>query len=171
MRVLIIGASGTGKTYMAQRLRKSGVRAVDADDLWKMHVWYDFKGRRVKDHEKSFAKDREKFLNTHSLRWDRAFLAGYLKDKPNLLLFGLSENAFRMRGLFDKTYFLKASAAVIKKRLRHKSRKNAFGKTAKQRKLAVHYARRLERTAEKLKIPFIDAALPPKKILRILGLG
>jgi adenylate kinase family enzyme len=56
-KVLIIGPSGAGKTYLTEKLQKKGFRAFDADTLYDLIGWYNGKKKKYlfpKKLERSF---------------------------------------------------------------------------------------------------------------------
>ncbi len=164
MKVLIMDPSGAGKTYLSKELKNLGINAVDADSIEALHSWYDGKGNKV-----SFPENAgREFLDNHSFLWNREFLKNYLKENPDVYLFGMSGNAFDMLDLFDKVYFLKVPPVVIDERLQHESRENPMGKTEYQRKIAVEWAMEIEKKAKEKGIAFLDATLSPEKIHQIL---
>ena len=159
-RVLIIGPSGTGKTYISAALRKKGINAVDADLIEGLSGWYDGEGRKV-----DFPIDAGRgFLDNHRFLWKREFLEKFLQDQSEIYLFGFSGNAFDMIDLFNEVYFLKAQPEVITERLRHGSRKNPMGKTEYQLKNALKYAKEIEETVRRRDIKMINADQSPEKI-------
>lgn len=160
MRTLAIGPSGAGKTYLSQEFRNIGINAIDADEINGLSSWY------YQDQKVNYPQNAdENFFNNHSFRWDINFLARYLEDKPNIIIFGMSGNAFEMIKLFDKVYFLDLPDETIQQRLQSKSRKNPMGKTPFQRENAVRYANELRKQALKLGVEFIDTTLPLKELL------
>lgn len=164
MKVLIFGASGSGKTYFSSKLRSLGIKAIDADLIDSLSSWYDGSGNKVK-----YPEDADKeFLDNHEFLWDKEILKRYLDKNPNIYLFGLSGNIFEMLDLFDKVYFLKADPELLRERLTHGSRENPMGKTEYQRQAVINYAQILEQKAKELAIEFIDASLTPKEILEHL---
>jgi len=158
-RILVIGPSGSGKTFISETLQKEGINAVDADTIVGLHSWYS-RGRKVKRPEKL----TKTFIRSHSFLWDRVFLVKYLKNKPNIYLFGLSGNIFDATDLFDRVYFLKVDSNVIIKRLVHPNRKNDMGKKKYQQKAVISYKKMIEEKAKSLGIPFVDGHLTPKEI-------
>ncbi|MBI2028008.1 MAG: AAA family ATPase [Candidatus Levybacteria bacterium] len=164
MRVLIFGSSGSGKTYVSTELRKLGINAVDADSVEGLSSWFDGSGNKMPYKEDA----DEEFLNNHSFLWDRKFLEEYLKENPNIYLFGASGNIFGMLDLFDKVYFLKVNPGLQKERLVHQSRENPMGNTEYQRENAVRWGRELEKKAKALGIGFIDATLTPEEIFKLI---
>lgn len=164
MKVLVMGTSGTGKSYLAKELQKLDVKAVDADEIKGLHGWYNWRKERV-----PFPKDAGKeWLDNHEFLWDRKFLEEYLKEEKDIYFFGMSGNAFEMIDLFDKVYFLKVPDNMIVERLDHESRENPMGKTDLQKEAVIEYARFGEEKADKLKIQKIDGTLSSLEILRII---
>jgi adenylate kinase family enzyme len=160
MKVLIIGPSGSGKTYLTQELKKLGLNVVDADSIEGLHSWYDRGGKKVEFPENA-GKD---FLENHSFLWDRNFLINYLKENPDIYIFGLSGNIFEVIDLFDKVYYLDVPPQVIQERLQYEDRKHPMGKTAYQRKLIVEYTEQVKEKARSLGLTFLDGTLTPKEI-------
>lgn len=104
-------------------------------------------------------------MDSHEFLWNREFLKKFLEDQIEIYLFGMSGNAFDMRDLFDKVYFLKTSPEILTERLRHENRKNPMGKTDYQLQNALNWAKKIQETAEKLRIEMIDANQLPDQIL------
>ncbi len=48
MRVLIIGVTGTGKSYLVDRMKKLGLNAIDSDSSYGLAWMVNAKGREVK---------------------------------------------------------------------------------------------------------------------------
>lgn len=164
MKILVIGASGSGKTYVSSKLKELGVNAVDADLIDGLSGWYDGRGNEVK-----YPNDADqKFLDNHSFLWDKEFLKKYLDKNPDIYLFGSSGNMFEMLDLFDRVYFLKAGPLLLKERLTHESRKNPMGITEYQRENAIRWGLEIEKKAKDLGIRFVDATLSPKKISELI---
>lgn len=162
MKVLVFGASGSGKTYISTKLRNLGINAVDADKIEGLSSYYDGQGNKVECPEDA---DKE-FLGNHSFLWDRKFLEDYLSKNLDVYIFGASGNIFEMLDLFDRVYFLKVNPDLQKERLLHKSRENPMGNTEYQRENAVRWGQQLEQKAKTLGIEFIDATLSPEEILK-----
>lgn len=164
-RILIIGPSGAGKTYVSEVLKKQGINAVDADTIVGLSGWYDSQGKEV-DFPRNAGSE---FLNTHQFLWDREVLADFLKDKEEVYLFGLAGNVFDMLNLFDKVYFLKVKPELIEDRLMHETRINPMGNTKYQREAVLAYAREIEKKASELGIKMIDADQTPEAIFDSLN--
>ncbi len=161
-KVLIIGPSGAGKTYVSAALRTQGINAVDSDLIEGLSDWYDGHGHKVKIPSGA----DKKFLDNHQFLWDRKALKEFLKGKQEIYLFGMSGNAFEMLKLFDAVYFLKAESDLLKKRLRHESRDNPMGKTDYQLQNALEYAQEISEIAHQLHIKMIDADQTPEEIFK-----
>ena len=160
MKVLIMGASGSGKTYVLAKLRERGINAPDADLIDSLHGWFDASGNKV-----SYPEDADKdFLDNHEFLWNKDYLRNYLDKKDGIYLFGMSGNVFDMLDLFDKVYFLQADPALLAERLRHESRANPMGRTDYQLENAIKWATEIEEKAKSLHIPMIDAKKSPNEI-------
>ncbi len=164
MKILVMGPSGAGKTYLTKELSRFGVNAVDSDDLLGLYAWYDCKKEKVPFPE-DFSQD---FLDNHQFLWDRFFLENFLKHNQNVYLFGMAGNVFEMLDLFEKVYFLKVPEDVIIKRLDHKSRENPMGKIEHQKRAVLEWSREIEEKADKLKVQKIDGTLTSIEIFQII---
>jgi hypothetical protein len=103
MKVLVLGPSGLGKTYVAQALKSAGVNAFDDGDIKGLSAWYNRYGQKVAEP----ATAAEAFNNRYSFLWSKTFLANFLSTFSEVYIFGGSGNIFDMLHLFDKVYFLK----------------------------------------------------------------
>lgn len=159
-----MGPSGAGKTYLSKELRKFGLNSVDADSIDQLHSWYDSKGNKVEYPENA---DKE-FFDNHSFLWGRNFLVEYLKENPDIYLFGASGNVFEMLDLFDKVYYLDIPEGIQYQRLQHETRRNPMGRTEFQRKNAIAWAKELRQKAQELGLEFIDATKSSTEIFKQL---
>lgn len=160
MKVLITGSSGAGKTFLTYEFKKLGLHTEDSDQIHGLDSWYDGQGNKV-----SAPDDAGKeFLDNHSFLWDREFLKNYLERNPDIYIFGMSGNAFEMRDLFDKVYFLQVPPEILEERVQHESRENPMGKTQEQRIEVLKWAKEIEDEAKCLGIEFIDGTLSPIQI-------
>lgn len=166
MKVLIFGASGSGKTYCVETLAKEGHSVFDADTVNGLHGWYNAEGKKV-----NFPQNPTMdFFNNHNFRWNREFLKDFLSTKTNVFLFGLSGNIFEMLDLFDDVYFLNVPNNILEDRLQHESRENPTGNTLEQRKMIINYAKKMKNKCKKYpKIKFIDGTLSPQEIFRVIS--
>ena len=163
-QVLIIGPGGAGKTFVATRLRALGVDAYDADAVYGLIRFVDDHGQVV-----PFPPDAdEPWFSVHHFVWDVAVLQQLLADNSMLYLFGTAENAWSLRHLFDRTYYLKADLELIRRRLVSSERDNPMGATAEQRALLLKDLETHDRQAEALGLPMIDAALSPEEIFQVI---
>ena len=165
MKILILGTSGSGKTFFSKKFRKAGRNAFDADGLDELHGWYDWEKKKV-----PFPKDAGKeFLENHEFLWDRRFLENLLAKNPDIYLFGHSGNIPEISDLFDKIYFLKVPPKILIKRLDHKTRKNPMGKTDYQKQTIIKWAGENEKEAKELGAEFVDGTLASEEILKLIA--
>jgi len=164
MKVLIMGASGSGKTFLSKKFRAAGRNALDADELDELHGWYNWEKKKV-----PFPKDAgREFLENHEFLWNRKFLENLLARNPDIYLFGNSGNIPEVSYLFDKIYFLKVPYEILIKRLDHKTRTNPMGKTDSQKQIIIEWAKKNEKEAKALGAEFIDGTLTPEEILKLI---
>ena len=165
MKVLIMGPSGSGKSYYANQFKSLGLNAVDTDQIEGLSSWYDWQKKKVSIPDNA----DEDFLKNHEFLWDREFLKDYLRKNPDIFLFGASGNIFEMIDLFNKVYFLKVPGEVIIQRLDHDTRTNPMGKTTYQKKAVLEWGHELERKAKERGIEFIDGTLFTEAILKLIS--
>lgn len=164
MKILILGPSGAGKTYLAKEFKKMGLNAHDSDQIEGLRGWYDWENKKV-----PFPIDADKeFFDNHQFLWNREFLENFLANNPDIYLFGNSGNIPEVINLFDKVYFLKVPEDIILERLDHQSRKNPIGKTDYQKKVVLEWTRENEKEVVELGAKLIDGTLTPKEILSLI---
>lgn len=159
--ILIIGISGSGKTYIVQKLKNKYPFIYDFDEIHGLSDWFGWNKKPVE-----FPKNADKkWLDEHEFLWNREVLQKFIKDNEPVVIFGLSGNCFSTLDLFDDVYYLDISPSEVRKRLKSQNRLNQMGKTKEQRDLVIKYLRTIRRKAEELKIPFIDANRSPEQII------
>lgn len=164
MEVLIIGSSGSGKTYLSKRFKEFGVNAFDADEIDGLHGWYNWKKEKV-----HFPHDAGKeFLDNHNFLWSREFLEDFLSKNSKVYLFGNSGNVDQMADLFDKVYYLRVPDNIILERLDHPSRENPMGKTDYQKKEVLKWNHENRQDAERIGAQFVDGTLTAEEIYELI---
>jgi len=159
--ILVIGISGSGKTYIVQELKDKYPFIHDSDEIQGLSNWFDWDEKPVE-----FPKDADKkWLQEHEFLWDRKVLQKFIQENEPVIIFGLSGNCFSMIDLFDEVYYLGINPAEIKERLRSQNRLNPMGKTKEQADSVIKYMKTIHCKAEELKIPFIDANQSPEQII------
>ncbi|OGH11356.1 MAG: hypothetical protein A3B38_00825 [Candidatus Levybacteria bacterium RIFCSPLOWO2_01_FULL_36_13] len=164
MKILIIGTSGTGKTYLANEFGKKGVNAFDADEIDGLHGWYNWKRERVRFPDNAGPE----FLENHEFLWDKKFLEDFLKQYKDVYFFGNSGNVLEVKDLFDKVYFLDVPEEVIVERLDHHSRENPMGQTDYQKQKVIEWQRYTEKIAKEMKAETINGALSAEEIFNLI---
>ena len=119
MKVLVIGPSGSGKSYMADALQAKGINAFDDEDIDGLSSWYNQQRQKIAPPKTA----DEAFANHYSFLWGKAFLADFLNRHDEIYIFGGSGNVTDVFDLFDKVYFLKIAPELQRERLRSPLRK------------------------------------------------
>lgn len=124
---LILGAPGSGKSFLVARAKERGFLAYDADyDVPGLGVWKDKEGKVVKFPTPVSVE----WLETHAFVWDEVALAAFLSAHKSVALFGIASNAFALSGMFDRVFYLSVPEPVLRERLLHSiDRKNPRGKS------------------------------------------
>ncbi len=166
-RVLITGISGSGKTYLARYFRRRSLNAYDGDAVHGLAKWVNGKGRAV-----SYPKDAsQEWLSRNYWVWSERRLRALLNCRRDVFVFGIPHNLYDIVTLFNEAYYLKASRALIHKRLASRGRDNDFGKAPHQMRMILAWKNYADRQARMAGLRFIDASLPPSRIMRALLRG
>lgn len=166
-KVLILGPGGSGKSYIAARLRNLGINAFDGDAVVNLIHFADKDGNTV-----PYPLDADAaWFAQYEFLWREPVLRQLLQDNATLYLFGIADNAFSLMHLFDKTYYLKASHDLLWQRLvsEERKRENPMGITEEQRDVALRVAAELDHLAVEHGLEMIDATLSPEEIYRIIS--
>ncbi|MBE7171687.1 MAG: AAA family ATPase [Williamsia sp.] len=158
MKVLVFGASGSGKTFVSNALRANGVQVFDADEVAGLSSWYNREGHKVP----APSSAREAMSNGYAFMWSRKFLKHFLHEYPDVFLFGGAGNVFGVFDLFDKVYFLKVDPLLQKERLKSPLRNRPD--MDRHGDEVVVWGAWLEEEAARRGIPFIDASMTPGEI-------
>ena len=163
-QVLIIGPGGAGKTFVANKLRTLGVNAYDADAVPGLIRFVNDHGQVV-----PFPLDADQaWFSKHHFVWDVQVLEQLLASNDTLYLFGTSENAWNLRHLFDRTYYLKPDRELVRRRLVSSDRHTPMGRTEEQRELMLKNLKKHDRQAQALGLPTIDASHSPEEVFRMI---
>ena len=163
MKVLVIGPSGSGKSFVADALQAKGINAFDDEDINGLSSWYNKYRQKIP----SPKTVEEAFANHCSFLWDKRVLADFLDKHDEIYIFGGSGNIMDVFDLFDKVYFLKISPEIQRERLRSPLRKTPeldFGEDG-----PVVWGAWFEEEARKRNIPFVDADQTPEEIFEIIS--
>ncbi len=167
MHVLVIGVGGTGKSYLASRLRKKGFAVVDEGSTVGLTKLVDKNGRKAK-----YSTDSaENFWKNHFQVIDLKVLKKLLRENKTLYVLGdaggqpgKGNGSFDIIGMFDKVYYLHASEELLESRLMGRTSKQ-FGKRKGELKGVFAHKAKLDKKAKALGILFVDAAMPVKDIV------
>jgi len=162
MKVLVIGPSGSGKSYVADALQVRGINAFDDEDIDGLSSWYNQQRQKIPPPKTA----EEAFANHYSFLWDKKFLSDFLNGHDEVYIFGGSGNVTDVFDLFDKVYFLKIGPELQRKRLRSPLRKTPdldFGEEG-----MIVWGAWFEEEARKRNVPFVDANQTPEEIFEII---
>lgn len=160
--ILVIGASGSGKTHLVEKLKGQYPFLYDADTISGLASWIDWEKKPV-----PFPPDADKeWLDTHEFLWDREALQSFIKEHEHIVIFGLSGNVLDMVDLFDRVYYLDAAPDTIRERLKKPERSKLMGKTPEQAERVIAYMQEIGEKAKTMDIPFIKAEQTPEQILK-----
>jgi hypothetical protein len=164
-RVLVVGLSATGKSYLAAYFKRKGKHSYDTDKLELSH-WVDKRGHVAKYIHTKYHD--EEYLSKYKWRWDKTKFKKLLKVYDEVYFFGSADNETEFYKYFDRVYFLKANKRLLSIRLKKRGNKDHFGATEQQRRLIYSWIDHVEKRAKEEGLKFIDASLSPSQIFRII---
>ena len=167
-RILVTGPSGSGKSTLALYLRTHGVNAIDGDDVRGLGRAVDLEGR----HLRRVTKDQWRRIEDWRFFWHEPTLKRFLVHNPEVVLLGAADNMFDLdlAPLFDRRFYLSTTWSVIRGRLNSPTRENDWGRDSQpaQREWVRRAVSDWPPKARAGGFEFVDATLPPWKILRHL---
>lgn len=155
---LITGNSGTGKTTVADELRRRGFEVHDFDDI--LARWRNDETGYV--HPKSSVKAPQRtpdFLKNHSWVVPRDELVSAIKQchEDNIFFAGLASNLSEIVDLFDKVFALDVSDSELKKRINERDN-NDWGKSPEELKQTLSRQSALRKSYRDSGFTIIDAS-------------
>ncbi len=114
-KIFITGISGTGKTTIAEELKKRGYHAISIDETAGLCSW-----RNRKTNEK-FVGDailNKEFTDTHKWICDIELLKEHMgTDSKTVFVLGMASNREEIADLFDKVLLLQCKPETFLRRL------------------------------------------------------
>ena len=169
MHVLVLGSAGSGKSYLAKRMKAKGFYVID--EGWQIGL-AKFANKRTGRKVRYDPNGGKKWWGKHNYVHDIICLKRLLKKHKTLYVIGLPEaglpgKKYNLYKMFGKLYYLDAPKALIKKRLMTR-KNNVFGKNPEELKIVLENKARREKRFKKLGLKRIDATLPISKIIKII---
>jgi broad-specificity NMP kinase len=126
--ILITGIQGSGKTAVADELKKHDFNVIDTDLISR---WTTKSG--VPLAQKRPAQPSKAWLNSHMWAWDQGKLQSLLSKKPeeDAIFCAISWGQSEYYSLFDQVIVLKVSSDVLEHRLANRVSGN-FGKNPEE---------------------------------------
>ena len=160
-KILVVGLSGSGKTYISKNLKSLGIPAYDADEVDGLAGWFDKKGNKTTYPENA----SKEWLEQNDWLWDKEFLKNWLNENEEVILFGVSSNWTDCLDLFDNLFCLSLNAEELRKRLSSEDRENSFGKTEEQQEQVIKNTESFVNYCKSYNAVIINASQDPKAIL------
>ncbi|TFH12936.1 dephospho-CoA kinase [Candidatus Bathyarchaeota archaeon] len=167
--ILITGSAGSGKTTLANYFKEHGKNAVDAD-LSGVGIWLNKKGDRVELPKDIDMRRINEWAGPRGLKWtwDENKLKELLSGSDELYFIGGSGNAFDLKELFDKCYFLDVDEKTViqrlEKRIKDGTSYHDYGSTEEQRKKIISDLRLEAERARREGFEIVDAYVNPSQI-------
>ncbi len=130
--IQISGASGSGKTYMAEELAQLGCTAIDADVIEDRSRFLDaYRNVHEYDHDGGQA-----WLARHFWSSDESSLLRSLREHERAIICGCTGNDKEMGHVFSHVFYLVLPKDEILANLRSPERFNPYGRTKEQQAFA-----------------------------------
>lgn len=114
-KIFITGISGTGKTTIAEELKKRGYHAISIDETAGLCSW---RNRETNEKFVGNATLNKEFIDTHKWICDIDLLKKYMQTNTEIVfVLGMSSNRDEIAGLFDKVLLLQCKPETFLHRL------------------------------------------------------
>ena len=143
VRFYITGLSGTGKTTIIKELAERGMAAFDVDEVAGLCRWRNKKTFERVDYHSGVAKD---WLDGHEWVSDIEKLKELIDNHGGMVaVAGITSNQNEYLPLFDKIFLLQCGDETLIGRLRARTGKDEYGKTAAEREMLLSSRREFEK--------------------------
>lgn len=163
MKVLVIGPSASGKSYISRKLKAVGINAFDAEEIEGLENWYNRDGKKVP----APATADEALNGGYAFLWSRKTLTKFLARFNDVFVFGGSGNVVRMFDLFDRVYCLQISPELQRERLCNGTRPTPQMDAGNDG--LVIWGDWFEKMAREQNIPLINADQTPEAIYQLIS--
>ena len=152
MKTLVTGTPGSGKTTLVEYAHtQNDKRFFDTDDIVGLCEWREFKSGKLLGLVTEHNATGDEWYIKYGWYWNINVLTQLLKNNPNAVLCGSSENVVECYNFFDEIFLLEKTEEELLKNLANPERSNPFGKTPKQRKNFLNWQKYLIKGVEKYK--------------------
>lgn len=163
----VTGVSGTGKSTIADELRRLGELAWDADDLsaWRDRTTGVERPTPLTGLPDGWMDQHGWFIDVDRVRELRTQVGG-----GAAFVAGAVENESEAWDLFDSVVYLRADDETIARRLRDRT-SNDFGKSAEQLAMVLEWNAVLEERYRVAGATIVDATLPLAEVVAAVRRG
>ena len=124
-KIYITGISGTGKTTIAEELKRRGYHAISIDETVGLCSW---KNRETNERFVGDATLNKEFTDTHKWICDIELLKEHMgTDSKTVFVLGMASNRDEIADLFDKVLLLQCKPETFLHRLNTRTN-NSFGR-------------------------------------------
>jgi hypothetical protein len=161
-RILMIGPSRAGKTYLTNIFRQHGLDAFDIEKEPGIIGWYDDANGRPILHKPN--PPTKEWFATHHFLMDKQAMDNFLAVHPDCIIFVHCWNIMECLDLFDEVYFMYLSPEEIERRMKiERSDHQWQGSEAEVTFMKERHAQRFEQV-NALGIPKLDVSRPGEEI-------
>ena len=124
-KIYITGISGTGKTTIAEELKKLGYHTISIDETAGLCSW---RNRNTDERITGHVELNKEFTDTHKWICDMELLKEHMgTDSEIVFVLGMASNRDEIASLFDKVLLLQCKPEIFLHRLNTRTN-NSFGK-------------------------------------------
>ncbi len=143
-RIYITGASGTGKSTIAKRLKESGMPSFDLDKEEGLCTWIH---KTTQERSRWNPEKDAEFFESNDYVCDKEKLAGLMSQHEEtdeaVVVVGLCDNQAQLLDLFDKIILLTCPEEVFLKRINE--REQPFGKGESEKQMILGWYKDVEK--------------------------
>lgn len=132
-RIFVTGMAGSGKSTVAQQIKKQGFMAIDVDEVDDLCNWVNLEsGKKLEKYNTANVNDE--FMEAYDYRCDMDLLKRMMGDSNEpIFVFGCVGNNSSFLPLFDKVLLLQCTPEMMIERLNSRDT-NVFGKDTEVQK-------------------------------------
>ena len=160
-RFYITGVSGTGKSTVAEELKKRGIYTIDIDSIKGLSKWINKDTNKVSHQRPDIDKE---FFKKNKNVCDREKLIEMMGNEEIVVVLGLRDNQNEILDLFDKIFLFSCSEDILMKRILNRT-ENDFGKHPLEQKMIIDSYKKYEKKMLEKGAILVNADKPLEEVV------
>jgi hypothetical protein len=162
-KILLIGPSRAGKSFLAGAFRDRGLNVVDADGETDLIRWTDDEtGLPV---ENKPATPSHEWFATHHFLMDKPALQDFLSARADIIFLAHCWNIMECINLFDEVYLMYVPMGELERRMKNHRDDHQWQGSAAEVDFMLARHRERQAQAQELGIPFLDSTGGASEVL------